>query len=363
MTVTITRRRIIAAVAALVVAGFLVAWSGVIHVGASTGHAAITDWFLHWAMRNAVRTYAALTVDTPAADPEGLISAAGHFAGHCAVCHGAPGERPSPQMQAATPHAPDLAITAASYSDAQLFWIVKHGVKFTGMPAWPALERDDEVRRMTAFVRSLPDMTAPEYRALAYGPGTIAGARPTTLEHAVAECERCHAEHGRGQPDIPLIAGQKRAYLRAALEAFATGRRDSGVMQSAAARIDDTLWDALADHYARRPGLVERPIVDEAERQARAPTAADATAAAVVAHGIPELDVPACARCHAPGKRGEYPILAGQKAAYLAARLQHFRQEGEGDVEARRPDDPMPVIARRLPERLIEPLARYFAEL
>src|SRR5690606_11165999 len=188
MTVRITWRRIITAIAALVVAAFLVAWSGVIHVGASTGHAAITDWFLHWAMRNTVRTYAALTVDTPAADPEGLVSAAGHFAGHCAVCHGAPGERPSPQMQAATPHAPDLAITAPSYSDAELFWIVKHGVKFTGKPAWPSLERDDEVRRMAAFVRRLPDMTAPEYHALAYGPGsivgTLAGARPTTLEHA-----------------------------------------------------------------------------------------------------------------------------------------------------------------------------------
>src|SRR5690606_22340951 len=240
-------------------------------------------WLLHWAMRNTVRTYAALTVKLPAADPDGLVSAAGHFAGHCAVCHGAPGERPSPQMQAATPHAPDLAITAPSYSDAELFWIVKHGVKFTGMPAWPSLERDDEVRRMAAFVRRLPDMTAPEYHALAYGPGsivgTLAGARPTTLEHALAECERCHAEDGRGQPDIPLVAGQKRAYLRDALEDFASGRRDSGVMQSAAARIDETLRDALAEHYARQPGLVERPIVEPAERQADAPSAADATAA------------------------------------------------------------------------------------
>lgn len=363
MTVQITLRRVVVAIAALAVAGFLVAWSGVIHIGASTGHAAITDWLLHWAMRNTVRTYAALTVKLPAADPDGLVSAAGHYAGNCAVCHGAPGERPSPQMQAATPHAPDLAITAPTYSDAELFWIIKHGVKFTGMPAWPALERDDEIRRMTAFVRRLPEMTPDEYRELAFGPaGTIAGARATTFEHALAECERCHAEHGRGQPDVPILAGQKPVYLRGALAKFASGARDSAVMQSAAARVDDGLWGALAEHYASRAGLVEKPVVASAERAGPAPSAADATAAAVVARGIPELDVPACSNCHAPGKRDDYPILAGQKPEYLAARLHDWRRN-EDTVDALQSDEPMPMIARRIPAHLIEPLARYFAEL
>jgi cytochrome c553 len=363
MTIRITWRRALTVLAGLVLAGFAVAWSGVIHIGASTGHAAITDWFLHWAMRNTVRTYAALTVETPAADPSGLVSAAGHYAGNCAVCHGAPGEPPSPQMQAATPPAPDLAITAPSYTDAELFWIVKHGVKLTGMPAWPALEREDEIRRMTAFVRRLPEMSEQEYRVLAYGPaGTLAGARPTTLDGAIAECERCHAEHGRAQPDIPILAGQKPAYLLDALEDFAAGRRDSGVMQTAAARVGERLRGGLAEHYARRTGLVEKPMVEPAERERSAPDAADATPASVVAHGIPELDVPPCANCHAPGKRDDYPILAGQKAEYLAGRLRNWRR-GEETVDARRSDEPMPMIARRIPERLIEPLARYFGEL
>lgn len=363
MTLVLTPRRIVAGIAALGAAGLILAWSGVIHVGASTGHAALTDWFLHWAMRNTVRTYAALTVETPAADPSGLVSAAAHYAGHCAICHGAPGEPPSPQMQAATPHAPDLARTAHTYSDAELFWIVKHGVKFTGMPAWPALDRDDEIARMAAFVRRLPGMTAPEYRALAFDSGTIAGAWAITLEHALADCERCHAEHGRGQPDIPILAGQKVAYLRGALDDFASGRRASGVMQGAAARVDAGLRDALAEHYASLAGLAETSIVDPAERTRPAPKAADATAASVVAHGIPELDVPPCANCHAPRKRDDYPILAGQKAFYLAARLRNWRSAGAGHVDGRRPDDAMPTIARRLPEGLIEPLADYFANL
>ena len=204
----------------LFVLGMAIAWSGIINIGASTGHWAITDWFLHWSMRNTVRTYAAATVNQPATDATGLVSAAGHYASTCAACHGAPGERPSPVMQSATPNAPDLSVTAKTWSDEQLFWIIKHGVKFTPMPAWPALDRDDEVRRMAAFVRRLPAMTPENYRSLAYGSGRIVGGEPKRLEDALPDCERCHADDGRDQPDIPVLAGQKPAYLFAALDAL-----------------------------------------------------------------------------------------------------------------------------------------------
>lgn len=415
LIVRITPYRVVGAIAALVVVGLLVAWSGVIHIGASTGHAAVTDWFLHWAMRNTVRTHAFLSVERPASDSTGLVSAAGHYASSCAPCHGAPGESASPQMQAATPHAPNLGQSVPTYADAELFWIVKHGIKLTGMPAWPAPERDDEIRRMTAFLRLLPRMSEDEYRELAYGPaGTIAGARPITFEAALAECERCHAEHGRGQPDIPILAGQKRAYLEATLEDFASGRRGSGVMQAAAARVGPELRQRLAAHYAAQAGLSEKPIVapsmsreagstprragstpsepasagsrtvepagaDElddsgspaaATAEPEAGTRASATGlvalraapAAVVARGIRQIALPACANCHAPGKREVYPILAGQKAEYLAGRLRGWRRHPH-IIEARLPDEPMPMIARRIPEQLIEPLAEYFAAL
>lgn len=356
MIVQLTGRRILASAAALVVLGLAVAWSGVINIGASTGHWAITDWFLHWAMRNTVRTYAALTVEEPAVEAGAVVSAASHYAANCAVCHGAPGEMPSPVMRAATPHAPDLATTAGTYSDAELFWIIKHGVKFTAMPAWPSLQRDDEIARMTAFVRRLPSMSASDYRALAYGAaGDFAGGRPVSFDAALAECERCHAEAGRGQPDIPVLAGQKPVYLREALGEFAAGRRASGVMSAAAARVDAPLRAALADHYASLP-----PVLADRPRELPAATDAARQAERVVADGLPERDLPACSNCHAPGKRADYPRLAGQKADYLAGRLRRWRGE-DGAVEARLPDEPMPVIARRIPEHLIEPLARHFA--
>src|SRR5690606_10387462 len=83
-------------------------------------------------------------------------------------------------------------------------------------------------------------------------------------------------------------------------------------------------------------------------------------AADVVANGIPELDVPACADCHSPGKRERYPLLAGQKSGYILERLEAWR----GDpyvVDAREERRTMPVIARRIPKELLEPLAAYLA--
>ncbi|WP_334009700.1 hypothetical protein [Sphingomonas aerolata] len=106
MTIRITWARAIAAIVALALAGLLFAWSGVFNIAASSGHWKITDWFLHWTMRNSVRTHAAFTApDDPKAN-QGLVSAAGLFRASCASCHGAPGVRPLPVMQAATPPPP-----------------------------------------------------------------------------------------------------------------------------------------------------------------------------------------------------------------------------------------------------------------
>ena len=350
MTIRITWKRTLLAILGAALLGLGFGWSGAFNVAASTGHWAATDWFLHWVMRKSVRTHAALSVEAPATDPTGLVSAAGHFAGQCAVCHGAPGERPSPVMQAATPPAPDLAVNAREWTDKQLFWILKHGVKFSGMPAWPVQDRDDEVRRMAAFVRRLPGMTPAEYRRLAYGPGgRINTGTVRTVAEALPDCARCHGADGQGRgPDVPVLAGQKPAYLLGALMAYAEDRRHSGVMQAAAARVDVPTMRGLAAAYAAMPGL------------GRAATGGDAAAARIVTHGIPERNVPACASCHGAAGRAGYPRLDGQKPAYLAARLWAFRGE-EGVVDARKSPTAMPTIARRLPEEAIGALARYYA--
>src|SRR5690606_639057 len=188
-------------------------------------------------------------------------------------------------------------------------------------------------------------------------------------------CERCHADDGRGQPDIPVLAGQKTSYLVASLEAFADGRRPSGIMGGAASRVDPALFPALAEHYAGLPRRA-RPQ-DAADSDARGappgsvrPPDEDAQpqlAVRVAEEGLPEARLPACLSCHGPGERPpelprDAPVLEGQKAPYLAKRLRGWRGDPKV-VEARKSTDTMAMIARRIPEDLIEPLARHFAAL
>ena len=149
----------------------LATWIGFFNVGASSGHWKITEWFLHFAMRSAVRTYA-LAVEVPDELPRYAIQpAAGHFARGCAICHGAPGEPRSPTVHLMLPQPPDLAGKVGEWTDAELFRIVKHGVRFTGMPAWPTQQRDDEIWAMVAFLRELPNLQPAAWRDLAYGSG------------------------------------------------------------------------------------------------------------------------------------------------------------------------------------------------
>lgn len=351
MTVRITWKRVVAALAAMAAAALLVSYSGVITIAASSGHWAITDWFLHWTMQNSVRTHAFLQGEKhPIARDGRLVSAAGHFAAACSSCHGAPGVRPSPVMQKATPPAPDLTrLDPEKYSDRELFYILTHGVKMTGMPAWgSAHPRPDEVRRMVAFVRALRTMTPDQYRALsgeAAGAGTVgvAGVSSGTL----AGCVACHGADGkgRGQPDVPVLGGQQATYLYRALADYAANRRSSAVMQNAAATLTAGERAALARHFAGMPGLGAAGGIDPRAR-------------AIVERGLPRAQLPACASCHGPGKR--QPVLAGQKPEYIAQRLRDWRGEKEV-VDARKPQDVMPVIARRIPEEMIDPLARYLA--
>ncbi|RDE06887.1 c-type cytochrome [Sphingomonas aracearum] len=342
MTVRITWKRVLAALLALALAGLAVGWSGAVNVAASSGHWPVTDWFLHWVMRNSVKTRSHFDAPKQPADATGLVSAAGHFAASCAVCHGAPGLGASPVARAATPPAPDLSVNAREWNDRHLFWILKHGVKFSGMPAWPAQDREDEVRRMVALVRRLPGMTPEMFAQLTGGAAAIAGS------NRFETCAGCHGSdgRGRGQGDIPVLGGQRFEYLLASLKAYRTGDRHSAVMGNAVARLSEADMRALAARFAAMPGL-------------GAPAGgSDPEAERIVREGLPDRELPACASCHAPNK--PYPVLNGQKAAYVAGRLRRWRGD-ETVVDARKTHATMPVIARRIPEEMIDRLARYYA--
>lgn len=201
-----------AAALALVLAfgGFLVAASGVIPIKASSGHWAITEWLLQFSKRRSVATHTIGTsVPTGQLDePLLILKGAGHYETGCRPCHGAP-ELPHPRIaQAMTPTPPYLPEVTRRYDDAALFYIVKHGIKFTGMPAWPALQRDDEIWAVVAFLRVLATLDVAGYDRLVFNrPAPLDGkapmeglTEPESVPEAITQsCGRCHGANGLGR--------------------------------------------------------------------------------------------------------------------------------------------------------------------
>ncbi len=157
-----------AALAAAITFGSVV-WGGVVTVAGTDPHYAPVQWMLETTMRSSVRHHAA-DVEVPTGidlqDPELAERAFGHYSVACTPCHGAPGVDAAPWL-VLNPPAEPLVETADQWNDAELYWIVKHGIKMTGMPALGPTHGEDDLWAIAAFVRQLPDMSADEYAAMA----------------------------------------------------------------------------------------------------------------------------------------------------------------------------------------------------
>jgi mono/diheme cytochrome c family protein len=152
--------------AIVLIGGAVFVYSGVYDIGATAPHWRITHWVLETARVRSIEAHAAgITAPPGLDDPAKVLMGTEHFAAHCAVCHGAPGVPKGDIAQGLYPQPPDLAVTVPAYTHGELFWILKHGIKMTGMPAW-ADHSDGELWATVAFLRKLPDMTQEEYAKL-----------------------------------------------------------------------------------------------------------------------------------------------------------------------------------------------------
>jgi mono/diheme cytochrome c family protein len=93
--------------------------------------------------------------------PLTIAEARDHFADHCAVCHANTGSGKTPINSGLYPPAPDLRQKDTQrLSDGELFYIIKNGIRFTGMPGWGG--EDEENWKLVLFIRHLPELTAQE---------------------------------------------------------------------------------------------------------------------------------------------------------------------------------------------------------
>ncbi len=154
---------VIATLAVIVLLGLIVVYGGFYNVAASSPHTALGKWLFHTTMENSVKARAQ-DIQAPQFDQASVERGAGHYSAMCEGCHGAPGVKRGEVGQGLTPQPPDLKEAEGEWSAPELFWIVKHGIKMTGMPAWGQVDEDEELWSVVAFLKSMPEISPQQYQ-------------------------------------------------------------------------------------------------------------------------------------------------------------------------------------------------------
>jgi mono/diheme cytochrome c family protein len=153
----------IVALIAVACAALVIMYTGSYNVAADAPDNPVVNWYLSNTMIHSVISRAKL-VQAPAQFSDEQVRAG--FAIYnqtCVHCHGAPGRDPADIAKGLNPDAPDLSDAVSDMTTGQMFWIIKNGIKMSGMASYGKVHNDDEIWNIVAFVQRLPKMTPEEY--------------------------------------------------------------------------------------------------------------------------------------------------------------------------------------------------------
>lgn len=155
---------------AVAVGAYAFVLSGSYDIGADAPHSRPVFALLDAVRRHSVDARAR-DIDVPRLDDPAMIAeGAEHYSAMCTGCHLAPGIDDSEIRPGLYPQPPKLADVGAPDPRAT-FWIIKHGIKMSGMPAWGATHDDQAIWNIVAFLRKLPALNAEQYKALTHDAG------------------------------------------------------------------------------------------------------------------------------------------------------------------------------------------------
>lgn len=168
------RALLVAVVGVALLMGFV--YSGLYPVAADVPHYQPTTWLLETLRERSIKR-AAADISVPKLDSSKLLLSGGaDYNDMCAGCHLKPGKDKSDLSIGLYPVPPNLSLPNAhadhdhghdeNYVLQRQFWIIKHGIKASGMPAWGPTHSDERIWAMVAFLRQLPDLTPVQYQIL-----------------------------------------------------------------------------------------------------------------------------------------------------------------------------------------------------
>ena len=246
-----------------VAGGTAFVWSGLYDISATDQHLPPTYYLIELTMRRSVERRGA---DIPVPQPGGeaqLARGLALFRRHCVQCHGAPGVAPEPFALGLTPVPAPLVQTGREWAPGELFWVIKHGIKMTGMPAWKFRLADEEIWALVAFMRGqLPYVSPQEYAALhvppiATVPSTSHLPDPARGREALQQyaCVACHR--------IPGVTGAQ-ARVGPPLESIASRQMLGGVLPNSPDNL--ARWIRFPHEFSP---LGAMPALGVSERDAR----------------------------------------------------------------------------------------------
>ncbi|MBU0751344.1 MAG: cytochrome c [Gammaproteobacteria bacterium] len=160
---------LVTVIAGLGIAG-AIAYSGLVDVGADAPHAPVVFDVIEMVRERSIARR--LDGIVPPADRDAAARVrlgAGNYEAMCAGCHLRPGERDSELRAGLYPKPPALAMKPKNgkANPARAFWIIKHGLKASGMPAWgKGGMRDADIWSLVGFLDRLPGLSPEAYRSL-----------------------------------------------------------------------------------------------------------------------------------------------------------------------------------------------------
>lgn len=232
----LARGAVLAVFVLLVGAGGFVFW-GVYDVSALHQHTPLVYRAIDRVLRRSIGQRAKGIEPPPLDDPAMVERGFRYYRDACVQCHGAPGVARDEIGKSMTPVPANMVETARRWSPAEIFWTIRNGIKMTGMPAWEFVYSDHEIWAIVAFVRTMPGLTAADYRAMEAGIAPLGAAdiadavaahpagppdpeRGRTALQAHA-CTACHAIPGVVGPESdvgpPLVGIAGRRYIAGVL--------------------------------------------------------------------------------------------------------------------------------------------------
>lgn len=200
-----------------IAAGAGMVYLGTYDIAATRQHTGPVFWLLDYAMRKSVKQRSDSIQVPDLLNEQRLRQGLALYRAHCLQCHGAPGVAPEAFSFGMLPAPANLAGTAREWPPAELYWVIRHGIKMSGMPGWQYRLSDPEIWDVVAFVGRLaslsplqyqewsaqvPEHTAQQRASAALNPGY--GGNAAAGKQAVQQylCATCHL--------IPGIVGANR---------------------------------------------------------------------------------------------------------------------------------------------------------